>query len=212
LKLRLLAIVAASCSLLPGQELFSWNTFEVAAPLAKGWELTLHSRLRTRHEFHQIAQVRGGPQISYRYQRWNLRGAYYFEPDHSATNHPARGYWESGHRVFGSADLTLHPERRVAVIPRFMWERFFTADRGNYNRYRSGARVNFGARTGPYLQHEWMFVAGGLQILRNGAGMRIAAGRHWSIEGGWLFDRRRGDWGGNRQAIISSVRYEWGER
>lgn len=211
MKLRIVIVATALCASAPAQELFSWNAFEVSTRLSEGWELTLHSRIRTRHEFHQIAQVRGGPQLGYRLQRWSFRGAYYFEPDHSGDHDPSTGYWESGHRVFGSVDATLRPARTVSVIPRFMVERFLTSDRGNYNRYRSGARINIGGRTGPYLQHEWMFVASGLQILRNGAGMRFSPGRHWSLEGGWLFDQRGPSWGGNRQAIVSSLHYAWGE-
>jgi hypothetical protein len=211
-QLRFLFLLTLFWAAAPAQELYSWHGAEVSIPINSSWDFTLHTRIRTRHEFRHVAQVRAGPQVSYRYQRYTFRGAYYFEPDNPSARDTANfAAWESGHRIFASAEASVQPSRSFAVIPRFMWERFIVKDRGQYNRFRMGGRVNVGRGTGPYLHHEWMLVASGLQLLRNGCGMRFALGNRWTVEGGWLLDSRPERWGGNRQAIVSAVRYAWGE-
>lgn len=209
---RCLCILTLLCAAARGQELYSWHAGEVSIPVDEAWELTLHTRTRTRHELRHVAQVRVGPQVSYRYQRYTFRGAYYYEPDHpSRTDLANAAAWESGHRIFGSAEASVEPRRWMMAAPRFMLERFAVKGRGQYNRYRMGGRVNVGRGWGPYVQHEWMLVASGLHTLRNGAGMRFAMGNRCTVEAGWLFDTRPQRWGGNRQAVVSAVRYVWGE-
>lgn len=85
---------------------------------------------------------------------------------------------------FWSAEASVEPSRNVAIGPRFMWERFVVRERGQYNRFGMGGRVNIGRRTGPYLHHEWMIAAGELHTLRNGAGMRVAMGNRLTVEDG----------------------------
>ena len=83
---------------------------------------------------------------------------------------------------------------------------FFSLDR-DYNRYRTYTRVMWRRQVSPFLQNEWLAVNGGFHSVRNSVGLRFPIGSQSKLEIGYLYDYRRQVWGGDRQAIVTSLRF-----
>jgi hypothetical protein len=189
-------------------ELYSWHVLDEIMPLHRKLDLVIHSRLRTRREFHSLQQVRGGPILRWKPAgRWTVIGGYYFQPAHDPGQE-----WNRGQRVFGGIEraLTLKP---VNLIGRLALERHINAGRPSYYRYRSYLRLNIPrGRISPFLQNEWLGVKQGFHSVRNSGGLRIRLTKRVTFEGGYLYDIRRTFWGGDRSAIVTAIQFRPGER
>jgi Protein of unknown function (DUF2490) len=185
--------------------LYSWHSFETPVNFSKRWQLVLHHRERTRHEFSYLDQARAGGVL-----RWSATKhltpyvGYYFQPQQLRSDE-----WIQGHRIFAGVEAPFQIGPGARLTTRIAMERFIHTGRPNYSRYRSSARVVFGRRrVAPYLQNEWLAVNQGFHSVRNSGGLRLRVSAAVVVEGGYLYDIRRSLWGGDRQAIVTGVRFE----
>ena len=186
-------------------ELYSWHGFDTPVVTNKRYEVVLHGRVRSRHELQYLDQARVGGIF-----RWKLgarvipfAGAYY-QPQQVRAHQ-----WTEGSRYFGGAEAPFKLGDSLALTTRLVAERFVGTGRPDYNRYRSFARLVIGrGRIAPYLQDEWLAVRQGFHSTRNSGGLRVRVSPKLSIEGGYLFDYRRTFWGGDRQAIVTAIRWQ----
>ena len=80
--------------------------------------------------------------------------------------------------------------------------------RPDYNRYRSYFRIVIGRdRVTPYLQNELLAVRHGFHSMRNSAGLRFRLASRMTAETGFLYDHRQTEWGGDRAALVTAIRY-----
>jgi len=197
-----LAIAGPACP----QEFYSWHTHEIASNLTERSSIVFHTRLRSRQSFQHLAQFRAGVLLGYNFRGFNLTGGYYVEP-----NHPLDSEWQSGHRLTTSVSRSFPLRPRFTATPRLNMDRFFTVVRGDFNRFRSGVRWDYGRLSGPYMINEVMFSATGFQSTRHTAGWRVRPLPQVQFEAGYVYDVRTAYWGGNRQAIITVMRYQLGD-
>ena len=194
-----------SSGLATAAELYSWHGFDTPVVANRRYDVALHARLRSRHELHYLDQLRMGGTI-----RWRLSarlipfaGAYY-QPQQLRAHQ-----WTEGSRYFGGAEAPFKLTDSLALTARLVAERFVGTGRPDYNRYRSSERLLIGrGRLAPYLQNEWLAVRQGFQATRNSGGLRVRVSPQLSFEGGYLFEIRRTAWGGNRQAIVTAIRWQ----
>jgi hypothetical protein len=96
----------------------------------------------------------------------------------------------------------------VAVSTRLVAERHIGTGLPDYNRYRSSVRIVVGkSRIAPFFQNEMLAVRQGFPSTRNSGGMRLRINQQLTVEAGYLYDNRRVAWGGNRQALVTTVRW-----
>ncbi len=203
--LRSLGLGLAYCGLTAAAELYSWHGFDTPAVVKKPYEVVLHSRLRSRHELHYLDQLRVGGTL-----RWKptprlipFVGAYY-QPQ-QITAHE----WAEGSRYFVGAEAPFRLGASLALTTRLVAERFVNTGRPDYYRYRSSERLVIGrGRIAPYLQNELLAVRRGFHSTRNSGGLRVRVSPQLTVEGGYLFDSRRTFWGGDRQAIVTAIRWQ----
>jgi hypothetical protein len=202
------AALLAVPGLVSATELYSWHSFDSPVVDAKKVQLILHHRTRTRHELSYLDQSRVGSIL-----RWKAKAGlipfvgYYFQPQQLRHQE-----WTRGHRVFTGVEAPFRPAPSLAVTTRLAAEHFMRTGRQDYNRYRSYARLVIGrGRVSPFVQNEVLAVRQGFHSTRNSGGLRFAF-RHVTLEAGYLYDIRRMAWGGDRQAIVTSLRYERRER
>lgn len=201
---RLGNLALAGALIAPAIELYSWHSFDTPALVTKRFELVTHSRLRSRHELQYLDQVRGGAVF-----RWNASRRLipyvgsYFQPQQVRTHE-----WTEGRRVFAGLEAPFRLGPHFALTTRLAAERFMGTGRPDYNRYRSYERLVIGhGRVAPYLQNEWLGVRQGFHSVRNSGGLRVRVTQELTVEGGYLYDIRRTVWGGDRQAIVTAVRW-----
>lgn len=191
-----------------GSELFSWHSFDVAERVTKKVDLQVTSRVRTRDEFQLLNQFLGGPMLTYRVNsRWLYFGGYWTQPGHED-----KKPWIMGHRTFAGVDRRWGV-RNFTLVGRLTYERHYGAGRPNHNRYRTYARLLFPRRAvTPFLQYEWMAIREGFFSSRQTGGLRFHINRNVFVDASYLYDIRRANWGGNRNAIITSVSFRRSER
>lgn len=192
-----------------GAEVYSWHNFDTPVITNSRFELAVHQRVRSRHELHYLDQVRGGAIL-----RWNA--AERFTPFVGAYLQPQQirpGDWTEGRRVFGGVEVPFRFRGSLALTTRVAAERHIATGRPDHNRYRSYERLVIGrGRFSPYLQNEWLAVRQGFHSVRNSGGLRMRVTGQLTVEAGYLFDFRRAAWGGNRQAIVTAVKWQRRER
>ncbi len=185
-------------------ELFSWHSFEGVLPAKGPLQVTLHGRLRTRQEVQDFQQVRFGPvaRVSVN-KRVNVLGGYYFQPGDNLARQ-----WRTGHRAFVGLETpsTMGP---FSVVIRGVVERHFVSQTKDHNRFRSYVRICYEKRTiSPFYQNELLGVADGFHSLRNGVGLKWRLTPELTAEFGYVYDYRRADWGGDRHAIVTTIRFQ----
>lgn len=203
--LRFVAVVSAFVGVARAAEFYSWHAFDTPVISSKQYELVLHHRTRSRHEFHYLDQVRGGAIF-----RWNATPRLipyvggYFQPQQFRVHE-----WVEGRRVFFGVESPFRLGRMLALTARIAAERHIGTGRPDYNRYRTYERLVIGrARLAPFVQNEWLAVRQGLHSVRNSGGLRCRVTPHWTVEGGYLYDIRRTAWGGHRQALVTAIRWQ----
>lgn len=201
--IRLALIMAVCVTVCPAPaELYSWHSFDAVVAGNQRLEVILHSRLRTRDAFSDLQQVRFGPIARIRIrERLIWYSGYYFQPGDNGDK-----VWASGHRLFSGIEVPLE-RGRLGLTLRAAAERNFQSLDQDYNRYRTYSRLTWRRRLTPFLQNEWLAVNSGFHSLRNGAGVQFSIGSQTTVEVGYLYDSRRQVWGGDRQAIVTSVRF-----
>lgn len=197
-------LLFAAGALLRGTELYTWHSFEEPVVQTSRFELNIHHRTRTRHEMHYLDQVRGGAIL-----RWTLFPkvttlyGVYVQPQQIRS-----GEWTTGRRLFAGVEVPIAVKDGLTLSTRLVAERHIATGRPDYNRYRSHTRLVFGhARIAPYFQHELLAVHHGFHSTRNSGGLRMRINSQLTVEAGYLYDNRRREWGGNRQAIVTAVRF-----
>lgn len=206
--LALLAALGAASSMLAadGARSFSWHVAEVQfKAFGPRLDFVLHTRTRTSDNFGRLDQLRTGAVVRFNASpSWAVYSGYYFQPQHAADD-----LWVRGHRVFSGIENASAPHRDLRLITRLSLERFLGTGRPDYNRYRSYARLQIGRRQLiPFVQNETIAVKQGFHSTRSGGGVRWRISPEIWVEGGALYDVRRFSWGGDRIAIVTSVKYE----
>jgi hypothetical protein len=199
--------LAAALFALPADaatELFSWHTFDVRAMAVGKLEITVHSRLRTRHEASHLDQVRGGPLVRWAAtKRLTLLGGFYHQPTQVSKDH-----WFKGQRLIAGVESPLYHRPGHAVAGRFLAEHFAGTGRPDYTRYRASLRWTVGrGRVRPFVQNETFAAWPGFHSSRQSGGASIRLSEEMSMDVSYLYDIRRAFWGGDRQAIVTSVRW-----
>jgi hypothetical protein len=161
----LLILLSAEAGL--ATEFYSWHVLDDALIATKRLEVILHSRMRTRQEFHSLQQVRFGPIVrASLHPRVIGFAGYYYQPAHEPG-----GPWDSGHRAFVGIELPFR-KGTTSVTQRVAFERHIGTGRPNYNRYRTYTRLTWEKRVAPYFPTR---MAGGAAGLSFGAQQRRSA-------------------------------------
>ena len=195
---------------LPGgaTELFSWHVLDTRVLSRGRFELTLHHRTRTRHELSYLDQSRVGPVARWTYSpRLTLIGGYYFQPQQIRPD-----VWAEGQRFFAGVESLVVSKPGTALLLRGFTERHVHTGRPAYTRYRSFLRWTIGQRRiKPFLQNELLAVGpgsqSGFQSTRNSGGLSCRLSSQVTLDVSYLYETRRTFWGGDRQAIVTSVRW-----
>jgi hypothetical protein len=185
----------------------TYHTFDIDVPTAHGVNVTLHSRLRTQPRGIGFYEARFGPIVNWRMNsRSTLSGGYYFAEQNN----------ESGYRIvqrpFAGASTTILSTARTDLSARMVVERTLTPTAADYNRYRGRLRLGGTRRLAPYTSFELFLDRHGWRSHRLAGGMRAAVGAHWRVDGGYFFESRRTDAGGDRHVWTTGVVYEWERR
>ena len=153
-------------------------------------------------------QMRAGPIFRFKVTpKWTWYTGYYFQP-----GQPADDLWIKGHRVFSGIETARSFSPAVSWTGRVAFERHIGTGRPDYNRYRSYFRTVFGhGSVTPYLQSEVIAVRHGFHSSRNGGGLRFRLSNRMGAEVGFLYDFRQTEWGGDRAALVTGLRYQWGD-
>ena len=202
--MRAVAILLCLCPLGLATELFSWHAVDTRA-LSKGrLELNLHHRTRTRHELGYLDQSRVGPVARWTLNpRLTLIGGYYFQPQQIRPK-----TWSEGQRFFAGVEAPLLNRSGSALSFRGFAERHINTGRPDYNRYRTSVRWTLGkGRFKPFVQNELLAVQQGWHSTRNSGGVSFRLSPVASMDVSYLYDSRRAFWGGDRQSIVTSVRW-----
>jgi hypothetical protein len=179
------------------QHFFSWHVFDTGVTLKPGLDLVLHQRTRTATG-NPLDQIRGGPILRYRvHPKAIVYGGYYYQPQHSPDD-----FWIKGHRFFTGVETSRSVAGRSTLTGRVAVE-----------RYRSYLRLLIGSRrVAPYLQNEVIAVRHGFHSSRSSGGLRIRVVPTVFVEVGGLYDFRQTEWGGDRAAIVTGLRWNPGAR
>ncbi|MBM3814097.1 MAG: DUF2490 domain-containing protein [Acidimicrobiia bacterium] len=194
---------------LSATELFSWHLFDTQMRVNRHADLVIHSRVRTRDEFHRLQQARGGAIVRFHAGK-NLipYTGYYFQPAHEAGDP-----WTKGHRAFVGVERPFAVALGTVLITRIAAERHMNTGRPNYMRFRTYTRLQLpGRRVAPFIQNEWLAVKQGFHSVRNSGGLRIRLSPVMTLEAGYLYDIRRASWGGDRSAIVTALKFQLPER
>lgn len=188
-------------------ELYSWHAFDAVVVSGGKLQVTLHSRIRTRDHFTQIQQVRGGPVVRLGLKPgFALLGGYYYQPGQNAVRE-----WGHGHRVFGGFEVATKL-RAVVISTRVIAERHQFSHSPGYGRYRTPTRFLWERRgVAPFYQVELLAVKQGFHSFRNMGGVRWQVSPRVTAELSYCYDIRRTVWGGDRQAIVTSLRFHKAE-
>jgi hypothetical protein len=201
-------ILFSNLAVWPATELFSWHVTDSQVKLNRRFDLVLHSRIRTRHEFHHVQQLRAGSILRMQAGK-NLipYAGYYFQPAQEPSDP-----WVRGHRVFVGMERPFGLNRMM-MTTRVAAERHINTGRPDYFRFRTYARLQFpGRRVAPFIQNEWLAVKQGFHSVRNSGGLRMRLSPAVTLEAGYLHDIRRTAWGGDRSAIVTALKFQKPER
>lgn len=197
----LLFAIASPCV---ATEVFSWHTMDTALIQKGRFELTAHHRTRSRHELSYLDQSRWGT-----IGRWTANqklvvvAGYYFQPQQVRPD-----VWKRGHRLFAGVEAPLYVKPGNVVSGRFLMERHMNTGRPGYFRYRTSLRwVHGRGRVRPFLQNELLAVWPGFHSTRNSAGLQMRLNEHLTMDVSYLYDTRRTFWGGDRQSIVTSMKW-----
>lgn len=185
-------------------ELFSWHVFDTRLVNQGRFELTLHHRTRTRQDFHYLDQSRFGSIARFNLNpRISLLGGYYFQPQQVRDE-----VWTKGQRIFAGFEAPLVQRRNSVVSMRALTERHVGTGRADYTRNRTSLRWTMGSRrVRPFLQNELLAVWPHFHSTRNSGGFSIRLSDELSMDVSYLYDLRRTYWGGDRQSIVTSMRW-----
>ncbi|MBK5295001.1 MAG: DUF2490 domain-containing protein [Acidobacteriia bacterium] len=195
---------------LAATELYSWHLFDVQTKINKSFEIILHSRIRTRDEFHQVQQLRTGAILLWHPKNMKLTPifGYYYQPV-KEKNIP----WRDGHRVFAGLMRPFPLPERMVLNTRIAVERHMYDGVPGYMRYRTYVRLEIPkGKITPFVQNEWLAVKTGFHSVRNSGGIRFQLSPNTILETGYLYDIRRTVYGGDRSAIVTTFRYTIPER
>ncbi len=188
-----------ACPVAGAENFWSWHGFDLIAMKKAGWEITLHSRLRTRQgELQQgrtgaIARREVAPRVS-------MVSGYYYGKEEDSLDEV-----RDVHRIFGGGEFTLLRRETAKLAGRTLVEYFFRETRPDSARYRQRLRFEQGRVVGPAVQGEWFFDGEGFLSQRYQAGVRWKVNGWATLEAGYLYDRRRAAIGSNRHAVVTSV-------
>ena len=201
-------LVLASALLCHGQTFFSWHVLDQPYKINDRSEVVLHYRVRTRGEVDVLDQMRAGPIVRFKATpKWTVYTGYYFQP-----GQPLDDLWIKGHRIFSGVETTRSASRTLTWTGRVAIERHIGTGRADYNRYRSYFRAVIGhGPVTPYLQTEILAVRHGFHSSRNGGGLRFRLSPRLGAEAGFLYDNRQAEWGDDRAAVVTGLRYQWGD-
>ena len=191
--------ILLSCSCARAESFWSWHTFDLVALKQAGWEVTVHSRLRTREG--ELQQGRTGAILRREAApRLALLSGYYYGKEEDSVDE-----FRDVHRMFGGGEITLLRRETVKVAGRTLVEYFFRDTRPDSGRFRQRLRLEQGRAVGPAVQGEWFFDRDGFLSQRYHAGVRWKMNGWATLEAGYLYDRRRASIGLNRHALVTSV-------
>ena len=206
--LRWLAL-AAPLAPAPAAELAGWHGIDLPVRLPRKLELTLHHRTRIRHQLRHLDDSRAGALL-----HWSATprlipfAGYYYQPQQDVP-----GLWVQSHRVLVGLESPLRVHADSSLTTRLTIERLFYPAPASFNRYRSYARLTIGGRRiAPFFQHELLMANSGYYSTRGAGGLRIRLSESVSLDTGYLFESRRAVFGGDRQAIVTSIRIQKPEK
>jgi hypothetical protein len=201
---RILLALAFTVPVFPATELFSWHSFDTRLFSTNRFELALHHRTRVRQEFRYFDQDRVGPVARFTIRpRLTMIAGYYFQPQQVRPSD-----WAEGQRVFLGFETPLMSTRRSVLSLRGFTERHIGTGRPNYTRHRTSLRWTFGqGHVRPFLQNEVLAVWPQVHSTRNSGGLSVRLNDQFNLDLSYLYDLRRTFWGGNRQSIVSSIRW-----
>lgn len=199
----ILGLLTFAPMLTAATEFYSWHGYDTRLVERGRFELSLHHRLRTRHELQYLDQARFGSVARWNEKRFALLGGFYLQPQQIHEQD-----WTPGRRVFGGIEVPFQLGSKLVLSSRLVAERHMSTGRPNYNRFRTSERLVFGTgRVRPFLQNELLAVKQGFHSTRNSGGMSIRINGEFSVEVSYLYDTRRVAWGGDRQAVVTSMRW-----
>ncbi|MBM3758831.1 MAG: DUF2490 domain-containing protein [Acidobacteria bacterium] len=185
-------------------ELFSWHTMDTTLIQKGRFELSSHHRTRTRQELTYLDQSRVGA-----IGRWTARpklvvlAGYYFQPQQLRDD-----LWTRGHRVWGGVEAPLWSKPGHLVSGRLLMERHLSTGRADYFRYRTSLRYVAGkGRVRPFIQNEVLAAWPGFHSTRNSGGVMMRLNDQLSLDVSYLYDVRRTFWGGDRQSVVTSMKW-----
>ncbi|MBL8214386.1 MAG: DUF2490 domain-containing protein [Bryobacterales bacterium] len=184
----------------------AWHTVDPSARFGSV-QLTAHTQFRWRAhtpvntgEMPRVAYFRAGPMAQIALPGVTLHAGYWYQDAHRNS-----ADWEDSQRVFAGAERDLVR----GVRTRGLWEYFFAASRPSFHRYRHLLR--FGKESdgwSPLGSCEVFFDARGAAALRPLASLRHNVGTRARVELGYFFDWRRGDVGGPRHVLFTTLRLQ----
>ena len=188
----------------PATELFTWHVLDTRVVSSGRFELNLHHRTRTRHELSYLEQSRVGPVARWAYSpRLTLIAGYYFQPQQIRPQ-----TWAEGQRVFVGVESLVAHKPGAALLLRGFTERHVHTGRPAFTRYRTALRYTMGQhRVKPFVQNELLAVWPGFQSTRNSGGLSFRLSPVLTMDVSYLYEIRRTFWGGDRQSIVTSLRW-----
>ena len=198
------ALLALSVACPAATELYSWHVFDARLFSTNRFELAAHHRTRSRHDFSYFDQARFG--VTFRFAvnpRLTVLGGYYFQPQQVRPH-----VWTKGQRPFLGLETPLVKTKSSTVALRLVTERHIHTGRSNYTRNRTSVRWTMGTgRVRPFLQNELLAVWPHFHSTRNSGGLSLRLNSELSMDVSYLYDSRRTFWGGDRQSIVTSLRW-----
>lgn len=185
-------------------EFYSWHTFDTRLFGSDRVEVVAHHRTRSRHQLSFLDQSRLGAtfrvSVNSRLAIW---GGYYFQPQqvHAQT-------WARGQRPFIGLETPLARTKTSTLSLRLATERHFHTGRPDYTRHRTSLRWTMGTgRVRPFVQNELLAVWPNFHSTRNSGGLSVRLSPELSMDVSYIYDSRRAFWGGDRQALVTSMRW-----
>jgi Protein of unknown function (DUF2490) len=185
-------------------ELFSWHTMDTRVVAQGRFQLDVHHRTRMRRELGYLDQSRVGPIARWTVNpRLTLVGGYYYQPQQLLPHE-----WSEGQRVFAGLESTVRQRPGSTLFVRAFAERHMLTGRPAYNRYRTSLRWTAGrSRLRPFVQNELLAVWPHFHSTRNSGGLTFRLSAVAMLDVGYLYDSRRAFWDGDRQSIVTSIRW-----
>lgn len=204
--MRSIAFLLSAIAISPlwAAEVETQHAFDTTLPLKPGFELLLHSRVRTQPGNLGFYQIRAGPIISWdvRARLTILSGYYYARQERKVDND-----FIGGHRLFAGGEIVVIDTRRLSFDQRFLAERFLSDATDDFNRYRLRRRLSAKGSVAPYTSHELFLDARGWRSNRHSAGIRWTLLPAVQIDLGYLYEQRRPNVGPDRHIWLTSIHW-----